>query len=106
MYYVLMYSFLVFGSRFILEFSQGFLINMSIVGASLLIFYLMFKKYSISLNSLGGFKGYYQSLRKDSENSNNLKKDLLNFNFNKITLSLLKVVPPTLKVKVQSGLES
>lgn len=76
MYYVLMYSFLVFGSRFILEFSQGFLINMSIVGASLLIFYLMFKKYSISLNSLGGFKGYYQSLRKDSENSNNLKKDL------------------------------
>lgn len=62
MYYVLIYSLLVFGSRFVLEYSQGLLVNISIVFASIYIFNLMFKKYSKSLSEIGGFKGYYQSL--------------------------------------------
>ena len=76
MYYVLMYSLLVFGSRFLLEYNHGLLANISIVVATLLIFYLMFKKYLKSFNQNGGFSLYYQSLLSKYKGKENLDSKL------------------------------
>lgn len=62
MFYVLLYSLLAFGSALLLDASNSFVTNIFVVLATIIAFYLMYKRYIQSFGGKAGFKEYYYRL--------------------------------------------